>query len=475
MRFFETVGNAIVIAYDDRPVLTTDPWINGDAYFGSWTHDYEIAPAQMQAIRDAKYHWFSHGHPDHLNIASLPMLTRGQFLLSDHYGNRLQRGLAAAGHRVRVLPDREWVQLSEGIRVYSVANQNQDSMLLIDVNGRLVINQNDSADYGESFRVRGMAKHFKEVYMLQLHGWGGADMLNLFDPSRRKLTSVEEKRRPIAPRSQKSARAMGANKVIPFSSFQCFQREDSAWANELIPELADYQTDAIPNWPEILPAFVRVDCETDEITPINPRRANRIIRKPEDFGDSWSDPLTADDKAKIRRYFTAREALRDYFGFIEVSAGGSSVIVDLNRDKRDIGIGFECPRNSLMTCIEHELFDDLLIGNYMRTTLHNVEGLYPHFTPYVAKYADNGGAKTKQELATYLGHYYMRDPIVHTLKRFANASEMVLRKAIPEDSAMFRFTKRTYYAYAARRTAQSTRPTFPRLRAIKTKSERTDR
>ena len=458
MRFFETVGNAIVIAYDDRPVLTTDPWINGDAYFGSWTHDYEIAPAQLHAIRDAQYHWFSHGHPDHLNIGSLPMLTKGQFLLSDHYGNRIQRDLAAAGYQVRILPDREWVQLSKGIRVYSVANRNQDSMLLIDINGRLVINQNDSTDYGESFRVRPMASHFKEVYMLQLHGWGGADMLNLFDPSGRKLTSIEQKRRPIAPRSQKSARAMGANKVIPFSSFQCYQREDSAWANDLIPELADYQTHALPNWPEILPAFVRVDCETDEITPINPQRAPRIIRKPEDFGDSWSDPLTADDKAEIRRYFTSREALRDYFGFIEVSAGGSSVTVDLNRDRRYVGVGFECPRNSLIASIEREFFDDLLIGNYMRTTLHNVEGLYPYFTPYVAKYGDNGGAKTKRELATYFGHYYMRDPIAHTLKRLANASEMVLRKAIPEDTAMFRVAKRIYHARAARRTVQSSPP-----------------
>jgi len=52
MRFFETAGNAIVIAYDDKPILTTDPWINEDAYFGSWAHDYEIPPAQMAAIRD---------------------------------------------------------------------------------------------------------------------------------------------------------------------------------------------------------------------------------------------------------------------------------------------------------------------------------------------------------------------------------------------------------------------------------------
>jgi hypothetical protein len=327
-------------------------------------------------------------------------------------------------------------------------------MLLIDVNGRLVINQNDSADYGESFRVRRMARHFKEVYLLQLHGWGGADMLNLFDSSGRKLTSIEQKRRPIAPRSQKSAWAMGANKVIPFSSFQRYQREDSAWANDLIPELSDYQTHALQNWPQVLPAFVRVSCETDEITPINPPRAPRITRKPEDFGDSWSDPLTPDDKAKIHRYFTARETLYDHFGFIEVSAGGSRVTVDLNPDKRDVGISFECPRNSLMTCIEHEIFDDMLIGNYMRTTFHNIEGLYPHFTPYVAKYADNGGAKTKRELAVYFGHYYMRDPIAHTLKRLADASEMVLRKAVPEESAMFRFAKRSYHTYAARRAGR---------------------
>ncbi len=78
----------------------------------------------MQAIQDASYHWFSHGHPDHLNVASLPLLTKGEFLLSDHYGNRILRDLTAAGHRVRVLPDREWIHLSKGIRVYSLANQN---------------------------------------------------------------------------------------------------------------------------------------------------------------------------------------------------------------------------------------------------------------------------------------------------------------------------------------------------------------
>ena len=97
--------------------------------------------------------------------------------------------------------------------------------------------------------------------------------------------------------------------------------------------------------------------------------------------------------------------------------------IDLNPDIREVGISFECPRASLITGIENQLFDDLLIGNFMRTTLQNVHDLYPHFTAYVAKYADNGGAKTKRELITYFGHYYMRDPIAHSLKGLADGSK----------------------------------------------------
>ena len=76
----------------------------------------------------------------------------------------------------------------------------------------------------------------------------------------------------------------------------------------------------------------------------------------------------------------------------------------------------------------------------------------------MAKYADNGGAKTKRELTTYFGHYYMRDPLAHTLRRFANASEMVLRRVLPEDTATFRVAKRIYHARVARQGRQISRP-----------------
>lgn len=128
-----------MIVYDGVPVLTTDAWINQDAYFGSWAHDYAIPNEQMDAIKRAKFHWFSHGHPDHLNIESLPELTSGQILLADHHGGRIKRDLEGMEPNVRVLKDKEWVQLSDRVRIQTIANVNQDSILLVDVGGTLIV------------------------------------------------------------------------------------------------------------------------------------------------------------------------------------------------------------------------------------------------------------------------------------------------------------------------------------------------
>jgi hypothetical protein len=76
---------------------------------------------------------------------------------------------------------------------------------------------------------------------------------------------------------------------------------------------------------------------------------------------------------------------------------------------RDRGITFEVPRNSLMTAVKYRFFDDLLIGNFMKTTLHGVPSLYdPPFNFIVTKYGDNGKAITDEEVRKYLNEYRRR-------------------------------------------------------------------
>ena len=79
---FETIGNATVTVFDGlENVLTTDPWINGNPYFGSWGHKYSIPKEQKENILSAKYIWLSHGHPDHIDSASLRLNKRKKFFL----------------------------------------------------------------------------------------------------------------------------------------------------------------------------------------------------------------------------------------------------------------------------------------------------------------------------------------------------------------------------------------------------------
>src|SRR5688500_7014855 len=95
---FETIGNAILICHDRRPVLVTDPWLTGNAYFGSWTFSHEIPDEQLASIRAAEYAWVSHGHPDHLNLSGIRRLGAKRILVSDHVGGRVAAFLRDQGY-----------------------------------------------------------------------------------------------------------------------------------------------------------------------------------------------------------------------------------------------------------------------------------------------------------------------------------------------------------------------------------------
>lgn len=124
---FETIGNAVLICHDAGPLLVTDPWIEGDAYFGAWTFSHEIPDEQLEAIRACRYVWVSHGHPDHMSWPSLTRFKGQKILLADHVGGRIAKALRDDGFDVEVLPDRTWRPLSSRVRVLSIADSGDTS------------------------------------------------------------------------------------------------------------------------------------------------------------------------------------------------------------------------------------------------------------------------------------------------------------------------------------------------------------
>ena len=83
-----------------------------------------------------------------------------RILLADHVGGRIARDLRGGGFDVTVLKDNVWCALSERIRVMTLADYNQDSVLLVDVGGRLVVDLNDATEKGWGGRLRRLIKQY---------------------------------------------------------------------------------------------------------------------------------------------------------------------------------------------------------------------------------------------------------------------------------------------------------------------------
>ena len=431
---FETVGNASLIVYDGKPVLVTDPWLGGDAYFGSWGLAHEIPAEQAEAIRQAPFVWFSHGHPDHLHPGSLPLFKQCHILLADHVGGRIVNDLRGGGFDVTVLKDNEWHPLSGHVKVMALADYNQDSVLLVDVGGRLIVNLNDSTEKGWGGHLRRLIRQYPVSFSLRLSGYGDADMINFVDESGVRLKSGPELRKErgyqVGAQIARSTDTFGARFSVPFSSFHRYQRTDSDWANACTTSLQDMAIGYHSDRSELLPAFIRYDCIRDDVERLDPAAAPALLLAPEVFGDVWSDELSAQEESKVIAYFRAIDHVRQHLAFIVLRVGGRETTVPLDGKETNRGITFEVPRHSLLKAIDLRIFDDLLIGNFMRTTLHGTwpkSGLMTDVTPYIAKYADNGAARTNEELDAYFAEYrhrlgamrYFRHMMERTAKRTA--------------------------------------------------------
>ena len=452
---FETIGNATLICHDAGPVLVTDPWVVGSAYFGSWTLSHDIPGQQMEAILGCRYVWLSHGHPDHLSSESLAPLKDKHILLPNHFGGRIREDLTRHGFQVEVLVDREWKTLSPRMRVMCIPDVNQDAVLLIELDGRLLVNLNDAADHGWGRFVRSIIHEYDCAFLFALSGYGDADMINFFDEDGTRITPTAAKRYPVGRSISHQAEHFGVRYFVPFSSMHKYQRADSIWASEYTTTLADYPRGFDSKACELLPAFIRYDLARDRLEQIEPpERAIQPI-DPAEFGDDWSEPLERDEVRAVDAYFRSIRHLERVLDFIRVRVGGKEHLVALHSNRHGRGITFEAPRASLVSAVRHEVFDDLLIGNFMKTTLHGEWGrgmLYPDFSPYVAKYADNGRAKEKNELRAYFAEYRLRDPLgllrhkleMSCVRPLQQQSISVLQGLLPTESRAYRAARDTY-------------------------------
>ena len=226
---FETLGNASIQVFSDgKPMLITDPWLKGTAYFGSWALDWPLNEGQIQNALNSEHVWISHGHPDHLHHESLELFPKGKkFYLADHYDAEIANMLSDMGFDVTVMEYRKWYPLGPDLKMLAVDNENQDSILAIEAGDYLLLNINDSPFCGEFSYFKNMVKQYPRdnVYVFALCAID-ADMKNIVDSTGKRITPPpEDLKKGMIYRTARMIDQLGAGHFVSSSSHHIYVRQ----------------------------------------------------------------------------------------------------------------------------------------------------------------------------------------------------------------------------------------------------------
>ena len=420
---FETIGNATLVFYENgRPVLATDPWIVGTCYFGSWGLDRPLDERELAAVCSAEYVWISHGHPDHLHFESLELLSRDtKILVPDHYRAEICDNLRQQGFTVQILRYRQWQQLSPGIRCLCLDNENQDGVLIVEAGDSLVVDLNDSPLCGEERFIRKLIRRHdrSKTYLAALCAID-ADMLNIIDREGRRVVEPPEIRKPGAIwGTARRADRLGVGTYVCSSSQHVYLRSDSVWANPYRITWPDIRRHWTRSNVRIAEPYVIIDLETGSVEPKDSSHVSETGQIVETTGlDNYTDRLTEAEWSMVTDFIRTFETIRPHFDFVEFMVAGERRRIPLyahthpKRESQLRGFSFHVPRHSLLEAVKAGYFDDLLIGNFMQTELHNAT-LYPWFTPLVSKLGGNAKVFTNPEWRAFRRHYFRRNPLAY--------------------------------------------------------------
>tara|TARA_B100000886_G_C20419606_1_gene490889 strand:+ start:437 stop:1303 length:867 start_codon:yes stop_codon:yes gene_type:complete len=250
---------------NNKPLLSTNPLFDdASAYFGSWRLSHEFLIEQRNSVEESKYIFISHFHPDHLNLFSLRNCKKSIILLAQHYGSRVEEELRHIGFKVITLPSRKWVSIGNKTKIMIFNNELQDSALLIEITDdrgekSIFLNLNDTGGIGFEKEVASISKKYKNSFYLQLHCWGDADMINLFNSKGNRIDPIAGKKFPVGRDIKAGMKRYNSNIAIPFSCHHQYQRRDSYWANEYVTPVEKMGEGFVQDKSHLLlPAFQKI-------------------------------------------------------------------------------------------------------------------------------------------------------------------------------------------------------------------------
>lgn len=226
---FTVIGHACLFIETGSETILVDPWLSGSCYWRSWWHfppNTEILPEHL----NPDYIYLSHHHFDHFHYPSLRRIARTARILIPGFGvDVMRRELTTLGfHDVTELNHGSVLKLPGGTRAASFQYGPDDSALVVEKDGVVLVDLNDCKINGAS--VRPLLRTFgPPTFLFKSHSFAQAypNCYNFADPAdARYMTGGDFIETFIG-----EVREMRPQYAIPFASMVAFLHPESRSCN----------------------------------------------------------------------------------------------------------------------------------------------------------------------------------------------------------------------------------------------------
>ena len=223
----QLLNHAAVVMEFGEVKLLTDPWYFGNCFEGGWGLRFDN-PNALQLSEDSTHLWISHFHGDHFHMPTLKKLydvNPDIRILGNHsYNFKLDNAIKRVGFK-NVLPlnEREWMMLSDQVKVIRYPATGIDNMLLIHYNEIQILNYND-CNLPKRARKR-ISKKLGRVDIL-LNNYNHAGKLLEFH-----LPTPEQVKADWKQNFVESSDSFHPKYIIPFASHHYYRAKESQELN----------------------------------------------------------------------------------------------------------------------------------------------------------------------------------------------------------------------------------------------------
>ena len=307
----ETIGHATLCLYNyrNKPLLSTDPWICGSAYWRSWWLQNYPDASTINALGQSQYVYITHEHPDHFHPPSIRRLGhQPKYITADLPKNNMVSYLRKNEFQADVLVPYQWYNIGDGVKILSTPIWSDDSVLVIMTPTALIYNFNDSKPPRPLLKeLRALREQHRHLNCIVASSHSPASIVSSFfrGAQRLELWSADD----FVNHVQSLCKALDADLFLPFASNVTYLRSDTEWANAFrvgYKELAhrwNCRTKLLRPFSNLdLTTFEVTHLPTEEYNPPSSAAKSKITTRMDE--ESRSESFSSGDQAQLMKRIT---------------------------------------------------------------------------------------------------------------------------------------------------------------------------